>query len=52
VVLSPHSAALSLEAAERMALVAARNVVAGLERRLDPALVFNRKALEAAGHGY
>ena len=51
VVLSPHSAALSLEAAERMAVVAARNVVAGLAQRLDPALVFNRKSLEAAGHG-
>lgn len=51
VVLSPHSAALSLEAAERMGVVAARNVVAGLKGGLDPALVFNRRALEAAGHG-
>ena len=50
VVLSPHSAALSAEAAERMGIVAARNVVAGLKGGLDPALVFNRRALEAAGH--
>ncbi|MEZ5776928.1 MAG: hydroxyacid dehydrogenase [Paracoccaceae bacterium] len=51
VVLSPHSAALSGEAAKRMGEVAARNVVAGLKGALDPALIFNRKALEEAGHG-
>lgn len=50
VVLSPHSAALSAEAAERMGVVAARNVVAGLRGALDPALVFNLKALAGAGH--
>lgn len=47
VVLSPHSAALTEEAARRMGLVAAQNVIAGLEGRLDPALIFNRQALEA-----
>jgi D-3-phosphoglycerate dehydrogenase len=46
VVLSPHSAALTEEAAKRMGVVAAQNVIAGLEGRLDPALIFNRKALE------
>lgn len=48
VVLSPHSASLTKEAAERMGVVAARNVIAGLEGTLDPELIFNRKALEAA----
>ena len=51
VVLSPHSAALSMEAAARMGVVAARNIIAGLRGGLDPALVFNLMAMEAAGHG-
>jgi D-3-phosphoglycerate dehydrogenase len=46
VVVSPHSAALTEEAAMRMGTVAARNVIAGLEYRLDPELVFNRGALQ------
>lgn len=46
VVLSPHSAGMTEESARRMSEVAARNVIAGLEGRLDPALIFNRKALE------
>ncbi len=46
VVVSPHSAALTEEAAMRMGTVAARNVIAGLECRLDPELVFNRGALQ------
>jgi len=50
VVLSPHSAALSAEAAERMGIVAAKNVLAGLRGTLDPALVFNREALVRSGH--
>ncbi len=50
VVLSPHSAALSREAARRMGVVAAQNILDALHGRIDPALVFNRKALEAAGH--
>lgn len=51
VVLSPHSAALTAEAARRMGVVAAGNVVAGLAGRLDPALVVNLRQLEEAGHG-
>ncbi|MEE8281325.1 MAG: NAD(P)-dependent oxidoreductase, partial [Gammaproteobacteria bacterium] len=46
VVVSPHSAALTEEAAERMGMVAARNVIAGLEDRLDPELVVNHDALQ------
>jgi D-3-phosphoglycerate dehydrogenase len=45
IIVSPHSAALSEEAAMRMGVVAARNVVAGLYDNLDPKLVFNRDAL-------
>lgn len=46
VILSPHSAALTEEAARRMGVVAAENVVAGLENRLDPELIFNRHTLK------
>lgn len=46
VVLSPHSAALTEESARKMSEVAALNIIAGLEGTLDPALVYNRKALE------
>lgn len=49
-VLSPHSAALSAEAAERMGVVAARNVLDGLGGALKPELVFNLKLLREAGH--
>ncbi len=45
VVLSPHSAALSAETTERMGIVAAQNVLAGLKGRIDPALLFNRAGL-------
>jgi D-3-phosphoglycerate dehydrogenase len=45
VIVSPHSASLTEEAAKRMGVVAANNVIAGLEDNLDPALVFNRRAL-------
>lgn len=44
-VVSPHSAALSAEAAERMGVVAARNVLAGLEGKVDPSLLVNRDVL-------
>ena len=47
VVLSPHSAALTAEAARRMGVVAAQNVLNGLDGKLDPALIFNRQALQA-----
>ena len=46
VVVSPHSASLTEEAARRMGVVAANNVIAGLEDNLDPALVFNHPALQ------
>ncbi len=46
VVLSPHSAALTEEAGRRMSMVAAANVIAGLQGSLDPALIFNREALQ------
>lgn len=46
VVVSPHCASLTEEAAKRMGVVAANNVIAGLEDKLDPALVFNRRALQ------
>jgi D-3-phosphoglycerate dehydrogenase len=45
IVLSPHSAALSEEAAMRMGVVAAKNVIAGLAGQLNPELVFNRAGL-------
>jgi D-3-phosphoglycerate dehydrogenase len=50
VILSPHSAALTREASMRMGVVAARNVLAGLDGTLNPALIFNRRALESGGH--
>lgn len=45
IVLSPHSAALTKECAERMAVAAAQNVLDGLDGRLDPLLVVNKKVL-------
>ncbi len=45
VILSPHSASLTIEAARRMGVVAAENVLAGLDGTLDPELIFNRQAL-------
>jgi D-3-phosphoglycerate dehydrogenase len=51
VVVSPHSASLSEEAAQRMGEVAARNIVDGLNGTLKPELIFNRSALEKAGYG-
>ncbi|HEY7749566.1 MAG TPA: hydroxyacid dehydrogenase [Aestuariivirgaceae bacterium] len=45
VVLSPHSAALTEECAERMAIISAQNCLDGLDGRLDPALVANRQVL-------
>jgi D-3-phosphoglycerate dehydrogenase len=40
----PHSAGLSKEAAIRMAISTAKNVLAG---KLDPSMVVNREVLEA-----
>jgi phosphoglycerate dehydrogenase-like enzyme len=41
----PHSARLSKEAAIRMAISTARNVLAGIDSTLDPAMVVNREVL-------
>ncbi len=49
VVLSPHSAAMTEESARKMGEVSARNVIDGLEGNLDPALIYNRRALEIRG---
>jgi len=45
VILSPHSAGLTLECAKRMAVSTARNVLAGIDGQLDPAMVVNRNVL-------
>jgi D-3-phosphoglycerate dehydrogenase / 2-oxoglutarate reductase len=45
VILSPHSAGLSKEAAIRMAISTARNVLAGIDGQLDPSMVVNREVL-------
>jgi D-3-phosphoglycerate dehydrogenase len=45
VVLSPHSAGLTKEAAIRMAVSTARNVLAGIDGKLDPSMVVNREVL-------
>ncbi len=45
VVVSPHSAGLTLECAERMAVAAADNIIAFFAGRLDPALIVNYAAV-------
>ncbi|MGI9506524.1 MAG: hydroxyacid dehydrogenase [Geminicoccaceae bacterium] len=45
VIFSPHSAGLTLECARRMAVSTARNVLAGIDGKLDPAMVVNRQVL-------
>jgi len=45
VVLSPHIAGISREAMARLSVAAAENILAGLEGRLDPALVVNKTVL-------
>lgn len=45
VVLSPHAAALTRECADRMAIVCAQNVLAGLDGTLDASLVVNPEVL-------
>ena len=47
IVLSPHSAALTQECMRRMGIAAVKNLLDGLEGRLDSALVVNS---EAIGH--
>lgn len=44
-ILSPHSAGLTLECAKRMAVSTARNVLDGIDGKLDPAMVVNRQVL-------
>ncbi len=48
-ILSPHMAGVSREAMARLSVAAAENVIAGLEQRLDPALVVNGAALAGRG---
>jgi len=48
VIVSPHTAGLTLECAIRMGTVTARNVLDGLDGTLDAALVVNREVLRAA----
>ena len=45
VVLSPHDAGLSQEAAIRMAISTARNALVGVDGQLDPSMVVNREVL-------
>jgi D-3-phosphoglycerate dehydrogenase len=45
VLLSPHLAGVAVEAAERMAAEAAAHLLAGLDGRLDPAVVINPEVL-------
>lgn len=45
VVLTPHNAGLTREAAARLSLYAARNVIDALAGRLDPAVVVNHSVL-------
>ena len=45
VILTPHSAGLSKEAAVRMAISTAKNVLAGIDGKLDPSMVVNREVL-------
>jgi D-3-phosphoglycerate dehydrogenase len=45
VVLSPHSAALTEECAERMAVISAQNCLDGLDGRLNPSLIANPEVL-------
>jgi D-3-phosphoglycerate dehydrogenase len=40
-VLTPHSASMTVECAERMAMVSAKNIIDFFHGRLDPALVVN-----------
>ena len=48
VILSPHNAGLTTEAAERMAVASVRNALDYLDDgRLDPSLVVNRQAIGA-----
>ncbi len=45
VILSPHTAGMSQEAAIRMAISTARNALAGIDGTLDPSMIVNREVL-------
>jgi D-3-phosphoglycerate dehydrogenase len=45
VILSPHTAGMSQEAAIRMAISTARNALAGIDGTLDPVMVVNKEVL-------
>ncbi len=45
VILSPHTAGMSKEAALRMAISTARNALAGIDGKLDPSMVVNKEVL-------
>jgi D-3-phosphoglycerate dehydrogenase / 2-oxoglutarate reductase len=45
VLLSPHTAGMSQEAAIRMAISTVRNALAGIDGKLDPSMVVNREVL-------
>lgn len=45
VILSPHNAGVTRESARRMAVSTARNVLAGIDGDLDPAMVVNKEVL-------
>lgn len=47
VILSPHSASLTSESAQRMAVMSVQNAIDYFEKNLDPALVVNRDHLSA-----
>jgi D-3-phosphoglycerate dehydrogenase / 2-oxoglutarate reductase len=45
VILSPHTAGMSQEAAIRMAISTARNALAGIDGKLDSSMVVNKEVL-------
>jgi hypothetical protein len=49
VILTPHSAGLSKEAAIRMAISTAHNVLAGIDGKLDPSMVSAQRCCEEDG---
>lgn len=51
-VLTPHAASMTVECAERMATVAARNIMDFFNGCLDPSLVVNARAIGLKGEEY
>lgn len=52
VILSPHSASLTTESAQRMAVMSVQNAIDYFEKKLDPALVVNRDHLSAEARAH